>query len=111
MLVSTCLCVHRTEDIVLVCYPEDRRTRGPVINPKAKSSRGQAVLEFWTHAEHSIFSGDRPLLLLQGEEGTGVSWCSTWGQGSIASVASTSDKIGKASPGPATGFLPPQEVP
>lgn len=51
--------------------PGDGRTRGPVINPKAKSSRGQAVLEFWTHAEHSIFSGDRPLLLLQGEEGTG----------------------------------------
>lgn len=91
--------------------PRDGRTRGPVINPKAKSSRGQAVLEFWTHAEDSIFSGDRPLLLLQGEEGTGVSWCSTWGQGSIPSVASTSDKIGRASPGPATGFLPPREVP
>lgn len=91
--------------------PGDGRTRGPVINPKAKSSRGQAVLEFWTHAEDSIFSGDRPLLLLQREEGTGVSWCSAWGQGSIPSVASTSDKIGRASPGPATGFLPPTGSP
>lgn len=85
---------------------EDRGTRKrDILNPKAKSLRGQEAVEFWTHTR-----GDRPLLLLQGEDGTRVPWCRAWGQGSILSVASTSDKIGRASPGPATGSLPPRKV-
>lgn len=99
---------QRTSSSYATRRRENQRTRNKSQGQVLEGTGGAGILD---SREGFHLQRGQAFASAAGGGGDGVSWCSAWGQGSIPSVASTSDKIGRASPGPATGFLPPTGSP